>query len=198
MLMNITKIGGHIMAYKIYIETNSRRLILKNNNQVVNTFPVAVGKPSTPTPTGDYKILNKILNPGGVLGARWMQFTWREHGIHGTNQPQFIGQAVSLGCVRMYNRNAETVYSNVSVGTPVIIRQSFTGNIEYPKDDPSDSSSDPNNNSYFIYTVHKGDSLWKISQKYNVSIAEIKRINELETDIIYPGQKLKIPTRSGR
>ncbi|MFP4016195.1 MAG: L,D-transpeptidase [Halanaerobiales bacterium] len=117
------------MAYKIYIETNTRRLILKNNNQVVNTFPVAVGKPSTPTPTGDFKILNKIYNPGGVLGTRWMQFTWREHGIHGTNQPHLIGQAVSLGCVRMYNKDAETVYSMVSVGTPIIIRQSFTGNI---------------------------------------------------------------------
>ncbi|MFP4660615.1 MAG: L,D-transpeptidase family protein [Halanaerobiales bacterium] len=186
------------MTHKIYIETNTRRLILKNNNQVVNIFPVAVGKPSTPTPTGDFKILNKIYNPGGILGTRWMQFTWREHGIHGTNQPHLIGQAVSLGCVRMYNKDAEAVYSKVSVGTPIIIRQSFTGNIEHPKDDPSDSSSDSNNNSYFVYTVHKGDSLWKISRKYNVSVAEIKRINELESDSIYPGQKLKIPTRTDK
>lgn len=185
------------MAYKIYIELNSRRLILKNNNQIEHTFPVAVGKPSTATPTGDFKILNMISNPGGVLGTRWMQFTWREHGIHGTNQPQFIGQAVSLGCVRMYNKDAETVYSKVSTGTPIIIRESFTGNIEHPKDNPSDSSTDSNNNSYFIYTVRKGDSLWKLSQRYNVSIARIKQVNELSSDTIYPGQKLKIPTRTG-
>ena len=42
------------MAYKIYLELNSRRLILKNNNNIVGTYPVAVGKPSTPTPTGDF------------------------------------------------------------------------------------------------------------------------------------------------
>src|SRR5690554_5755327 len=184
------------MAYKIYIELNTRRLILNNNDKVENIYPVAIGKPSTPTPTGDYKILNKISNPGGVLGTRWMQFTWREHGIHGTNQPHLIGQAVSLGCVRMYNQDVEVVYSKVSVGTAIIIRQSLTGNIEHPKDDPSDSSTDQDNNSYFIYTVHKGDSLWKISQRYNVSVEEIKRINELSSDLIYPGQKLKLPVRS--
>lgn len=52
------------MAYKIYLELNTRRLILKNNEQIEHIFPVAIGKPSTPTPTGDFTILNKILNPG--------------------------------------------------------------------------------------------------------------------------------------
>ena len=52
------------MAYKIYIELSSRRLILKNNEQIEHIFPVAIGKPSTPTPTGDFKLLNKIKNPG--------------------------------------------------------------------------------------------------------------------------------------
>lgn len=60
------------MAYKIYLELNTRRLILKNNEQIEHIFPVAIGKPSTPTPTGDFTILNKILNPGGVLGTRWI------------------------------------------------------------------------------------------------------------------------------
>jgi len=180
------------MSYKIYLELNTRRLILKNNEQVEHIFPIAIGKASTPTPTGDFTILNKILNPGGVLGTRWMQFTWREHGIHGTNQPNLIGQAVSLGCVRMYNNDVEIVYSKVSTGTPVIIRESLTGNIEHPKDNPSDSSPE----SYFIYTVRTGDSLWKISQRYNVSVSVIKELNQLSSDIIYPGQKLKIPTRN--
>lgn len=184
------------MAYKIYIELSSRRLILKNDERVEHIFPVAIGKPSNPTPTGDFKVLNKIKNPGGILGTRWIQFTWNEHGIHGTNQPHLIGQAVSLGCVRMYNHDVEIVYDKVSLGTPVIIRQTLTGSIEHPKDDPSDSSTDRYNNSYFIYTVRKGDSLWKIGQRFNVSVAEIKRINELTSDLIYPGQKLKLPVRS--
>lgn len=180
------------MAYSINIELNSRRLILKKGNSVFNSYPVAIGKPSTPTPTGDYQVLTKIKNPGGVLGTRWMQFTWQEHGIHGTNQPWLIGQAISHGCVRMYNRDVEEVYNLVSVGTPVIIRHNFAQN-NFPSDPKNGSSG--SNRSYFIYTVRKGDSLWKISRRYSVSIAEIRALNDLSGDLIYPGQKLKIPTR---
>lgn len=180
------------MAYSINIELNSRRLILKKGNSVINSYPVAIGKPSTPTPTGDFQVLTKIKNPGGVLGTRWMQFTWQEHGIHGTNQPWLIGQTVSNGCVRMHNINVEEVYDLVSVGTPVIIRPGFSqGN--FPSE-PKNGSSRPAQ-SYFIYTVRKGDSLWKISRRYSISINEIITLNNLSGDIIYPGQKLKIPTR---
>ena len=178
------------MSITIHIELESRRLILKNSGTTINTFPVAIGKPATPTPTGDYAIISKLMNPGGVLGTRWMKFTHREHGVHGTNQPWAIGQAVSLGCVRMYNKDAETVYSKVSVGTPVIIRQSFSDSPSNPND-----GSTPTDGSYFIYTVQTGDSLWKIGRKYNVTVAEIKRINQLKDDRIYPNQKLKIPRK---
>jgi LysM repeat protein len=180
------------MPYKIFLELNNRRLFLKKDSLTINTYPVAIGKPSTPTPEGDFKILSKIMNPGGVLGTRWMQFTWSEHGIHGTNQPWLIGQAVSNGCVRMHNSNVEQVYSRVSIGTAVIIRNSFNnpGQPLNPKDPIN------KNKSTFIYTVKKGDSLWKISRRYNISISEIKSINKLDNNTIYPGQKLRIPTRN--
>ncbi|HLV08680.1 MAG TPA: L,D-transpeptidase family protein [Halanaerobiales bacterium] len=178
------------MSYTIDIELNSRQLILKQDNRVYNHYPVAIGKPSTPTPTGDYQILNKIRNPGGVLGTRWIQFTWQEHGIHGTNQPWLIGQAVSNGCVRMYNRDVELVFERVTVGTPVIIRHNFGQN--NPPVNPRNGISNPDQR-HFIYTVRKGDSLWKISRRYNVSVEIIRTLNNISGDLIYPGQKLKIP-----
>ena len=173
------------MSYKIYIELSKRRLLLKNNNNIYGTYPVAVGKPSTPTPIGDFEILNKIMNPGGVLGTRWMQFTWQEHGIHGTNQPSSIGKAISLGCVRMYNHHAEAVYSQVITGTPVIIRNYLSNS----------SNNNNNNQNYFIYTVKKGDSLWKISRKFKIDLDDLIQLNKIYNDRIYPNQKLKIPYR---
>ena len=48
-----------------------------------------------------------------------------------------------------------------------------------------------------IYTVKSGDSLWKISQKFRVSLGEIKKWNNLKSDRIYPNQRIKIhPYRS--
>jgi len=49
--------------------------------------------------------------------------------------------------------------------------------------------------SYKIYTVKKGDTLIKISKKFNVSVEQLKRVNNLKTTKIYPGLKLKIPER---
>ncbi|WLR43346.1 LysM peptidoglycan-binding domain-containing protein [Bacillus carboniphilus] len=48
-----------------------------------------------------------------------------------------------------------------------------------------------------IHKVEKGDSLWKIAVKYSISIPDLKEINSLSSDIIYPGQKLTI-TKSNK
>lgn len=44
------------------------------------------------------------------------------------------------------------------------------------------------------YTVQKGDSLWSISKKFNISVNELKDINNLSTNLLTIGQSLKIPT----
>jgi len=41
--------------------------------------------------------------------------------IHGTNQPEYIGQAISSGCIRMTNEDAIDLYSRVKVGTVVVV-----------------------------------------------------------------------------
>lgn len=46
-----------------------------------------------------------------------------------------------------------------------------------------------------VYIVQKGDFLSKIAEKYKVSVEEIKKANNLKSDIIYPGQKLIIPKK---
>jgi lipoprotein-anchoring transpeptidase ErfK/SrfK len=43
------------------------------------------------------------------------------YGIHGTNKPETVGQAVSHGCVRMRNDDIERLFEMVPVGTPVFI-----------------------------------------------------------------------------
>ena len=41
--------------------------------------------------------------------------------IHGTNQPEYIGQAISSGCIRMTNEDAIDLYNQVKIGAPVIV-----------------------------------------------------------------------------
>ena len=61
---------------------------------------------------------------GGVdnpLGARAMYLGGTLYRIHGSNEPETIGQAVSSGCIRMTNDDVVDLYNRVSVGTKVVV-----------------------------------------------------------------------------
>jgi len=109
------------MAYSITVSVSQRRLTLLSNRTPVKSYPVGVGKFSTPTPPGMYHIANKRPNPGGPFGAMWMGLSIPGYGIHGTNRPASIGGYVSKGCIRMYNRDVLDLASIVPIGTPVTI-----------------------------------------------------------------------------
>ena len=108
--------------FHIEVDINKRILSLFNDSNLKNTFPVAVGKPHTPTPLGDWTIIKKGLW-GQQFGGHFMQLSvpFGIYGIHGTDKPWSISQAVSNGCIRMYNKDAAELYSIVVIGTPVKI-----------------------------------------------------------------------------
>lgn len=111
-------------------------------------YPLAVGKPSWPTPTGTYKIFEKRRNPvwnvppsiqeemeetgqrvvqkvpsgpKNPLGKFYMGTTAEGIGIHATNRPWTIGYTVSHGCIRMLPKEIAKLYPQIAVGTPVKI-----------------------------------------------------------------------------
>lgn len=114
--------SAFLQGANILITKSSRQLTLFSGNTPYRHFPVAIGKPSTPTPVGNFAIATKVLYPGGVLGACWMGLSLDSYGIHGTNAPWLIGQMVSHGCIRMHNPNAQEVFNLIGIGTPVYIR----------------------------------------------------------------------------
>lgn len=61
--------------YNITIDLEEKELTLRQGEQILEVYPVAVGTPSTPTPTGNWRIIQKTLNPGGPFGARWMRLS---------------------------------------------------------------------------------------------------------------------------
>lgn len=106
----------------IIIHTSLRQLELYEGSALILQYPIAVGKNATPTPNGQYFVIDKTLYPGGLFGSRWLGLSIPHYGIHGTNDPSSIGQAVSKGCIRLHNKDVETLYQFVNIGTPVFIR----------------------------------------------------------------------------
>lgn len=107
--------------YKIIINTENLILALLKDEKPFKSYPIAVGKPSTPTPKGSFKIINKAFNPGGPFGARWLGLSLKGYGIHGTNKPDSIKKRISNGCIRTYNKNIIELYNLVPIGTEVTI-----------------------------------------------------------------------------
>lgn len=126
---------------KIIINLSSSTLSYYEGKKLIKVYPIAIGKSSTPTPCGLFRIVDKEINPcwyppnkRGIvvpsgpqnpLGYRWMGFGGT-YGIHGTNEPWSIGAAASNGCIRMYEEDVEELFSNVSYNTPVIISEQET------------------------------------------------------------------------
>lgn len=169
--------GGPVSPYDPYgaiVNLSNRTLTLLQNGTPVQTYPVAIGKPETPTPVGDFTIINKAFEPGGAFGTRWLGLTENGIGIHGTNAPESIGLAVSNGCIRLFNQDVEAIWELLFVGDPVsIIGGDATGG--------------------GTYTVQPGDTLFSIAQRFGTTVEAIMRANNLTSDAIFPGQTLVIP-----
>ena len=110
-------------SVKIEINTYARTLTLYKEGEIYKTYPIAIGKPSTRTPIGEWAVVNKSKNWGGALGTRWLGLNvpWGSYGIHGTDRPQSIGTAASHGCIRMHNQHVEELYELVPLKTRVKI-----------------------------------------------------------------------------
>ncbi|MGE0028174.1 MAG: L,D-transpeptidase family protein [Thermoleophilia bacterium] len=106
------------------------------------SFPVAVGQPAYPTPTGNFSVIQKQVDPtwfppsspwaaglgpvppgvNNPLGTRWIGTSAPGIGMHGTPMSGSIGTRASHGCIRMYISDVEKLYPLVEIGTPVYIR----------------------------------------------------------------------------
>jgi lipoprotein-anchoring transpeptidase ErfK/SrfK len=122
-------------ARQVLVSIPDRKLAVMEDGQVLKVFPVAVGAADSPSPAGEFQIINRLSNPtyyhkGTVigpgpenpLGTRWMGLNLKGFGIHGTNAPRSIGKAASHGCIRMAKRDLEQVFDMLRVGDTVVIR----------------------------------------------------------------------------
>src|SRR5690625_1338133 len=81
----------------INIDLFKSKLYVIEDNQIKKVFPVVIGTEMSPTPVGQFEIIEKSKAWGGGFGSRWLglDVPWGVYGIHGTNKPYLIGQNVS-------------------------------------------------------------------------------------------------------
>lgn len=130
-------------GYSVLVRLGQRRLWFYNGDQLVKTYPIAVGTSAHPTPLGVWKVINKrrwpswsnpapngwgasmpaYIGPGvsNPLGTRAIDLDASGIRFHGTTKTGSIGTAASHGCMRMRRADVEEFFELIPVGTRVII-----------------------------------------------------------------------------
>jgi lipoprotein-anchoring transpeptidase ErfK/SrfK len=120
----------------IHVNRSRRQLTLKRGSEVLRRMPIAVGRPGNETPLGRFAVTDLLrtqsadspygccalalsghqtkLVPGWPGGDRLA--------IHGTPNPETVGQPASLGCMRAHTDDIRALMRTVPLGTPVFIR----------------------------------------------------------------------------
>ena len=132
--VRITNFSQYQTPYRIVVQRCSRKLTVYKFGQPIWDRPVAVGKPNTPTPVGEFFV--DFITPmrccayGPVMlsvsGFSNVIFQFGKNGtgqiaIHGTSADWSVGKAASNGCVRMHNADVTALSQMVPAGTPVVI-----------------------------------------------------------------------------
>ena len=136
--------GRHVLpgmlSDGVIVNLPERGAYLFRHHTYEGFFPCAIGRGGRfATPTGDTRIICKVRNPTWTppswseikkpipegpddpLGDRWIGLGFSGIGMHGTNEPMSVGEAVSHGCMRMYPSVVRRLFPRVAVGMPVRI-----------------------------------------------------------------------------
>jgi hypothetical protein len=118
----------------VLVSIQDRKLALLQDGKVVKVYRVTVGSSNSPSPSGEFAIVNRITNPTyyhphvvipaseeSPIGRGWVGLNRKGYGIHGTNEPRSIGRAASHGCIRMSNRDIAQFFDLVRIGDLVEI-----------------------------------------------------------------------------
>ena len=127
--------NGARAPWTVLVSIPDRKLAVLVNGIAVAGFAISVGADESPSPTGEFTIVNRVSNPtyyhegvvipsgkGNPVGTRWIARSQKGYGIHGTNAPKSIGRAASHGCIRLRNRDMEELFGMLHVGDVVEIR----------------------------------------------------------------------------
>lgn len=116
----------------------------ENGRLRLRIYPIGIGREGWDTPVGRFFLASKVRNPTWMvpesirnerpnqptmvppgpdnpLGGYWLGLSIKGYGIHGTHRPLGVGRRVSHGCIRLYPRDIDDLFSRVEVKTPVTI-----------------------------------------------------------------------------
>lgn len=120
-------------AYRIEVNLTERRLRAYDDTELIADTQVVIGSPFTPTPTGSFYVTDIVPQTSPTYGPVALATDAYSEvidefdtgvpvvALHGTNNPQYVGEARSNGCIRVPNEIIQQLADRMPQGTPVYI-----------------------------------------------------------------------------
>ena len=127
----------------VLVDLSARWVFYRFDDEIAAAWPAGVGRPGQETPTGRYTIGLKqeqppwhprgrpmvpYGDPENPLGSHWL--AWRDEngrltdvGFHGTTGADGVGEAVSMGCVRLRNEDVKVLHDTLPLDAEVTVQQ---------------------------------------------------------------------------
>lgn len=114
-------------AQHLLIDRLDNKLYHFREGLLEKEYVVSTGLDPGATPAGVFYVSEMALDPGGPFGTRWIGLSCPDKGrlsvgIHGTDEPETIGEHMSAGCIRLKNPDAEELFGEIDEGVMVVIR----------------------------------------------------------------------------
>ena len=137
-------IAPALLGDGVLINIPQRMLFRYSQGKLIGAYPVGLGKPSWPTPSGEFEIVSRVHNktwvvpksiqeemeregkavltevppgPDNPLGAHWLGLSMWGYGIHGTIAPSSVYHFRSHGCIRLHPDDIAELFERTQVGT---------------------------------------------------------------------------------
>lgn len=175
-------LAGDFSQSYLQVSLKSYRLFLYNHRRLVKTYPISIGKPSTPTPEGKFRILELWETSGSSLGTRYLSYSPYRHSIHSLPPGQLPGQANTLGCLQLEEADLQELCQYLQVGTPLVISQKE--HLPPPEEESQ----------WTFYYPQKGESIEEICLHFGVGLSQLLAYNGFQRkEEILACTKLLIP-----
>jgi hypothetical protein len=131
--VDVADVALSTTTYRIEISLTERMLRAYDSTELIAETAVVVGSPSTPTPTGSFYVTDIVPQTSPSYGPVALATDAYSEvidefdsgvpvvAVHGTNTPEYVGQARSNGCIRVPNEIIQQLADTMPQGTPVYI-----------------------------------------------------------------------------
>ena len=124
------------VRWSIYADLSLRRLYVQHDGATVRRFDIAIGRKGNPTPRGRFAVTDKlrVTDRGSPYGCCVLAVTGHQTrlpagwpggdrlAVHATNELSSLGQAASLGCLRVTSAQARWLIRTMPLGAPLFVK----------------------------------------------------------------------------